>query len=68
MECGIGNCTKKEGHSCRHPEKLRYSIEALGGNVGKTADKLLGLSLEWVEDGKLPAHFVLVGGLLKNKI
>lgn len=68
MECGPERCAKKEGLPCRHPEKLRYSIEALGGNVGKTADKLLGLSLEWVEEGKLPTHFVLLGGLLKDKV
>ena len=43
---------------------MRYSIESLGGNVGKTASKLLGVELMWMEEKKLPAYFVLVNGLL----
>lgn len=62
--CGRGNCTRPEGNPCRHPEKLRYSIESLGGNVGKTIHDLFHIELEWVEKGILPAHFVLVCGLL----
>ena len=59
-------CTRTEGLSCRYPELMRYSIESLGGNVGKTVSKLMGYELEWVEEGKLPSYFVLVGGLLKR--
>lgn len=59
-----GKCTKTEGGHCRFPEKMRYSIEALGGNVGLTISKLMGLELEWIEEGKLPNYFVLVCGLL----
>ncbi|MGI6010690.1 MAG: DUF2284 domain-containing protein [Ruminococcus sp.] len=57
-------CTKPTGGSCRNPDLMRYSIESLGGNVGLTIEKLLGLNLEWVEEGRLPHHFVLVSGLL----
>jgi len=64
--CGINNCTKTKGLPCRHPEKLRYSIESLGGNVGKTISDCFHIELEWVEEGKLPNHFVLVCGLLKK--
>lgn len=63
--CGDMPCSKEEGLPCRHPEKMRYSIEALGGDVGRTGSKLLGVDLEWMEEGKLPHHFLLVGGLLK---
>lgn len=59
-------CTRTEGFPCRYPELMRYSIESLGGNVGKTVSKLMGYELEWVEEGKLPSYFVLVGGLLKK--
>lgn len=62
--CGEDNCSKPLGHPCRYPEKMRYSIESLGGNVGLTASKLLGLELQWIEEGKVPDYFVLVGGLL----
>lgn len=43
---------------------MRYSIEALGGNVGKTAEKLLGVEIKWAADGKLPGYFMLVCGIL----
>lgn len=59
-----GGCAKADGKPCRFPEKMRYSIESLGGNVGLTISKLMGLSLEWIEEGKLPSHFVMVSGLL----
>ena len=65
--CGPENCTRTDGKPCRYPEKMRYSIESLGGNVGKTVSKLLGIELEWIEEGKIPSYFVLVGGLLKKK-
>ncbi|MGN0658029.1 MAG: DUF2284 domain-containing protein [Emergencia sp.] len=62
--CGEDNCSKKNGDPCRFPEKMRYSIESLGGNVGLTADRLLGVPLQWIEEEKIPDYFVLVGGLL----
>lgn len=64
--CGIckEGCTRAEGSPCRFPSKMRYSIESLGGNVGMTISKLMGLELEWIEEGRLPAHFILVCGLL----
>ena len=45
---------------------MRYSIESLGGNVGLTVSKLMGIELEWMEEGKIPSYFVLAGGLLKQ--
>lgn len=59
-----GGCSKPEGKPCRFPEAMRYSIESLGGNVGMTIEKLMGLRLEWMEAGRLPHHFILVCGLL----
>lgn len=64
--CGKGNCTRPKSEPCRFPDKMRYSIESLGGNVGKTISDLFHIELEWVEEGKLPSHFVLVCGLLKK--
>lgn len=64
--CGKGNCSKTKNQPCRYPEKLRYSIESLGGNVGKTISDCFQIELEWVEEGKLPGHFVLVCALLMN--
>lgn len=65
QNCKKNTCTKLEGKPCRFPEKMRYSVEALGGNVGLTVTKYLKQELEWIEEGKLPDHFMLVSGLLK---
>ncbi|WP_037373232.1 DUF2284 domain-containing protein [Anaerovorax odorimutans] len=60
------NCEKLNGNPCIYPDKMRYSIESLGGNVGKTCSKLLGIELVWCEEEKLPEYFTLVSGLLTN--
>lgn len=59
-----GNCTRSQGKPCRFPDQMRYSIESLGGNVGLTISKLMGIRLLWMEEGRLPDYFVLVSGLL----
>ncbi len=60
------SCTRAENLPCRYPEKLRYSIEALGGNVGLTCSRLLGLQPEWVCENRLPRKLVIISGLLKK--
>ncbi len=67
LYCNPGSCARLTGDPCRFPEKMRYSIEALGGNVGLTVTKYLHQELEWMEDRHLPHHFILVGGLLYNQ-
>jgi predicted metal-binding protein len=62
--CAPLDCARISGQRCRFPEKIRYSIESLGGNVGLTCRKLMGLNLEWMEEGKVPSYFVLCAGLL----
>lgn len=62
--CYEAGCTRASGEPCRYPDKMRYSIESLGGNVGLTASKLLGIEIKWMEENALPEYFVLVGGLL----
>ncbi len=64
MRCGE-NCSRREGKPCPFPEEMRYSIESLGGNVGQTISRLMGIELEWMEEGRLPHYFVLVCGLLR---
>ena len=67
LYCQPEDCSRIQGEPCRQPDKMRYSIEALGGNVGLTVTKYLHQELEWMEEGKLPSHFILVGGLLYAK-
>lgn len=58
------DCARTQGNPCRHPDSMRYSIESLGGNVGKTTSRLLGIELEWMEENRLPHYFTLINGLL----
>lgn len=60
-------CERILGNPCTYPDKIRYSIEALGGNVGLTCSKLMNIELLWSEEGKLPAYFTVVSGFLSNE-
>ncbi len=59
-------CMRALGGLCNFPEKVRYSIASLGGDVGKMTERYLGKSLEWIQNGVLPEYFMLVGGVLKK--
>ena len=38
-------CTRMTDEKCRNPERARCSIEAIGGDVGKTISRLMGIEL-----------------------
>lgn len=59
------NCRRLEGKPCIRPQKMRHSIESLGGDVAATVEKYFGFPLLWADKGALPAYFTLVGGLLR---
>lgn len=61
--CGKQDCTRPQGQPCRHPGKLRNSLEAIGFDVEATARDLLGITLEWSTDGLLPRAITLVTAL-----
>lgn len=56
-------CTRPEELPCRNPARMRYSIEALGGDVGRTAEQYLHRPLLWIKGDQLPEYLMLVGGL-----
>lgn len=58
------DCGRPSGEACRFPDKMRYSIESLGGNVAQLAEELLGVPLKWSKNGELPEYLTLVCGLL----
>lgn len=62
--CNGGRCARINGEPCRHPEKMRYSIESLGGDVMKTAKEIFDIEIVWAKAGETPPYMVLVGGLL----
>ena len=58
-------CTRPEGKPCRHPDKLRHSLEAVGFDIGAMTKDLLGIDLEWSTDGSLPKHLTLVTAIFR---
>ena len=61
-------CARTEGKPCRMPERMRWSIEALGGDCGGALEKYFGETLQWSAGQRLPEQIILLGGLLlKNE-
>lgn len=66
LYCPESSCTRPEGKPCRHPERVRPSLEAYGFDIGKTASELFGIHLKWGANGKLPEYLTLVCGFFHN--
>lgn len=60
-------CTREFNMPCKMPFKMRYPIEALGGDVDKAVEDLFGYKIQYAKDGKLPEYLIFVGGLLYDK-
>ena len=56
-------CTRPEGKPCRHPERMRHSLEAVGFDVIAMANDLLDIDLEWSADGTLPKRLTIITAL-----
>ena len=56
-------CTRPEGKPCRHPDKMRHSLESVGFDIEAMTRELLNIDLEWSTDGSLPKHMTLVTAL-----
>lgn len=66
LYCPEGQCARIEGLPCRHPERVRPSLEACGFDVARTTAELLDLPLQWGRDGRMPAYLTLVSALFHN--
>ena len=68
LSCGscdlCSTCAREQGEPCTFPEKSRYSIEALGGDVGYLAKRYFDREILWMKDDVPPAYMILIGGLL----
>ena len=64
--CGTLPCTRLKGLPCRHPDKVRHSLESVGFDIGKTTDRLLGIELKWSNDGSLVEYITVVTALFTN--
>ena len=61
--CRPMKCSRVEGKPCRHPDKMRHSLEAVGFDVEKSVRELLGIELQWSDGKHLPPYVVLVTAL-----
>lgn len=60
-------CTRPQSLPCRHPERLRHSLESVGFDVEAITRDLLGIDLEWSRDGSLSRRITLVTALFHSK-
>lgn len=67
LHCSDNECTRNCGTPCRHPKKVRPSLEAFGFDIAKTLSELFNIELLWGKDGKLPEYLVLVSGFFHNE-
>ncbi len=61
--CGGAPCARIESKPCKHPHKVRPSLEAYGFDISKTAKELLGLEIKWSQQGLIPEYITLVCGI-----
>ena len=66
-QCHPQPCTRPSGLPCRHPDRMRPSLEALGFNLARTADELLKMPLQWSSDEQLPDYLTLITAQLLPK-
>ncbi len=60
LHCPPATCTRLCGLPCRHPDKVRPSLEAYGFDLGRTLTELFGIDLLWSTDGTLPTYLTLI--------
>ena len=62
---GEDECPRIQDAPCRHPDRMRYSLESLGFNLATTAKKLMGVPMCWPSGGHLPRYYTLVSALAR---
>ena len=65
--CPNGTCMRLQDLPCRHPDKMRYSLETLGGDMSKALSLYFDRKILWANNGHLPEYYVLLGALLIPK-
>ncbi|MGI6212791.1 MAG: DUF2284 domain-containing protein [Anaerovoracaceae bacterium] len=62
--CAKGTCARLSGEPCRFPDRMRHSIESLGGDVGMVLEDLFDEPLTWVSGDEVPLTLRLCLGIL----
>ncbi|MBR3565529.1 MAG: DUF2284 domain-containing protein [Paludibacteraceae bacterium] len=63
--CGERPCARLTSEPCRHPDKVRPSLEAYGFDLSKTAQDLFHVPLVWGKNNTLPPYLMLIGALFE---
>ena len=66
LYCPGQECTRISGLPCRHPDKVRPSLEAFGFDVAAILSELFNIPLLWGKDGFLPPHLTIVTALFRK--
>lgn len=60
-------CTMIDNLPCKHPEKMRFSLEATGINVNELCITAYSFPLDWHKDGRSPDYLCVVSGVLSHE-
>ncbi len=60
-------CMRLKGQPCRFGDTIRPAIDAIGGDLVKTADEIFHTPILWIENGKVPQYFLFILGLLSQE-
>lgn len=63
-------CSLQKSEPCKHPDKMRFSLEATGVDVNDLVIKNFGFSLQWFYKGhkdNFPEYQCVVSGILTNE-
>ena len=58
-------CTRPQGLPCRHPDRMRHSLESVGFDLSAAARDELGIDLEWSNDGMLAKRITLLTAVMR---
>ena len=56
-------CARRDAKPCRHPESLRYSLDAFLLEIAQMSAELFGMEIQWYND-QPPPYLTMMGGLL----
>ncbi|MGI5874465.1 MAG: DUF2284 domain-containing protein [Bacillota bacterium] len=59
-------CARLTGKPCRHPDRMRSSLESYGFDVARTTEELLGFELEWSNE-RLPGRLSFIGAVFTRE-
>ncbi len=56
-------CQRKLGKPCKHPDKMRFSLESVGVDCNQLTEKVFNFPLLWYKDKKAPEYTAVICAL-----